>query len=141
MNTAGSTFDTLLGVYTGTNLSDLTLVAGDDDSGGFLTSQVTFNAQVGTDYQIAIDGLNGASGDILLSWVMEITTDRLPVITSMSDGLTVGMGENASFTVSVDQSPVAFQWYLNGQILPGAQSNVVTVTNVQPADVGLYYVR
>jgi hypothetical protein len=141
MTTAGSSFDTLLAVYTGTNLATLQSVASDDDRGGFLTSQVTFNAQVGTDYQIAIDGLNGACGDILLSWEMEITTDRIPVIVSMSDEQTVGMGENATFAVSVDQSPVAFQWYLNGQMLAGTQSNGITVTNVQPEDVGLYYVR
>ena len=92
-------------------------------SGGFLTSQVTFNAQVGVDYQIAVDGLNGACGDILLSWVTEITTDRVPVIASMSGGQTVGMGEDVTFAVSVDTSPVAFQWYLNGGLIPDAQSN------------------
>jgi hypothetical protein len=141
MTTAGSSFDTLLAVYTGTNLNALTMIASDDDSGGFLTSKVTFNAQVGVDYQIAIDGLNGASGDIVLSWVMEITTDRLPVITSMSDGKTVGIGEDATFAVSVDTSPVNFQWYLNGNPVTGAISNNITVTNVQEDDVGLYYVR
>ena len=32
--TNGSSFDTLLGVYTGTNVSELTTIAGDDDGGG-----------------------------------------------------------------------------------------------------------
>src|SRR5262249_25006237 len=34
VTTAGSSFDTTLGVYNGTVVSGLTLVAGDDDSGG-----------------------------------------------------------------------------------------------------------
>ena len=141
ITTAGSNFDTVLAVYTGTNLANLNLVAGDDDSGGFLTSRVIFNAEVGTEYHIAIDGLNGACGDIVLSWDMEITTDRLPVITSKSDGQTVGAGEDVTFAVSVDKSQVVFQWYLNGQLLPGAQSATITVTNAQAVNVGLYYVR
>src|SRR5206468_2169340 len=41
-STAGSSFDTLLAVYTGTDLARLTEVASDDDSGGFYTSLVTF---------------------------------------------------------------------------------------------------
>ena len=53
-DTRGSTFDTLLGVYTGTSLGSLTLVASDDDRGGYLTSQLRFNAVAGTDYQIAV---------------------------------------------------------------------------------------
>lgn len=43
--TAGSTFDTLLGVYTGDRLSALIRVASDEDRGGFLTSDARFNAE------------------------------------------------------------------------------------------------
>src|SRR5208282_825831 len=55
-----------LGVFTGTNVSQLTPVAADDDSGGFFTSLVTFNVTAGTAYQIAVDGFKGASGDVIL---------------------------------------------------------------------------
>ena len=41
------TFDTILGVYTGSSVSSLTTVASDDDSGGNYTSKVTFNAVPG----------------------------------------------------------------------------------------------
>jgi len=37
-------FDTLLGVYTGAEVSSLNEEASDEDRGGFLTSQVIFNA-------------------------------------------------------------------------------------------------
>ena len=53
IDTIGSSFDTILGVYTGSSVSALTTVASDDDSGGNYTSKVTFNAVAGTTYQIA----------------------------------------------------------------------------------------
>ena len=66
IDTIGSTFNTILGIYTGSSVSALTAVASDDDSGGNVTSMVTFNAVSGTTYQIAVDGYNGASGNISL---------------------------------------------------------------------------
>ena len=64
ITTAGSTFDTLLGVYTGTTVSALTAVASNDDDGAVTTSRVTFNAVSGTTYRIAVDGKNGAAGSV-----------------------------------------------------------------------------
>src|SRR5207247_3301090 len=64
ITTAGSNFDTLLGVYTGTSVDALTTVAGNNDENapGILTSRVVFDAVVGQQYQIAVDGAAGASG-------------------------------------------------------------------------------
>lgn len=70
MSTAGSTFDTTLGVYTGTALSRLRRVAANDDesfSSNQLTSRVSFNAVAGATYQILVDGFGGASGSVSLS--------------------------------------------------------------------------
>src|SRR5206468_4372667 len=68
INTRGSSFDTLLGVYTGGSVSGLTAVASNDDiGGGVLQSTVTFNAVGGTTYRIAVDGYNGASGNVTLN--------------------------------------------------------------------------
>jgi hypothetical protein len=74
VTTAGSDFDTLLGVYTGSSVGSLTLVASNDDaSGSDQTSSVTFNAVAGTTYRIAVDGYDGPShglheGHIVLNW-------------------------------------------------------------------------
>lgn len=68
ISTKGSTFDTLLGVYTGLDLSSLSPVAGnDDDPHGDHTSRVQFQATKGTTYQIAVDGYRGATGQVKLS--------------------------------------------------------------------------
>src|SRR5262249_41783113 len=54
LTTQGSSFDTVLGVYTGNSVSNLVFVAGNDEdplSSFGLTSRVTFNATTGTTYQ------------------------------------------------------------------------------------------
>src|SRR5437899_11688751 len=59
---------TILGVFTGSSVSALTTIAVNDDvGGGPVTSLVTFNAVSGTAYKIAVDGYNGATGNINLS--------------------------------------------------------------------------
>lgn len=64
VNTIG-TFDTLLGVYTGSVVNSLYTVASNDDFGS-PNSQVNFNATAGQSYNIAVDGYDGASGTVLL---------------------------------------------------------------------------
>jgi hypothetical protein len=56
-------------VYNGTSLTGLSTVASNDDdpAGGTLTSAVTFNAVAGQTYWIAVDGYNGATGNITLN--------------------------------------------------------------------------
>jgi Calx-beta domain-containing protein/uncharacterized protein DUF4214 len=74
-DTSGSPFDTVLGVYTGSAVNALTVIAQQDDvvPGTVRTSSVTFNAVAGTTYKIAVDGYNngGAGGDVgpvTLNW-------------------------------------------------------------------------
>jgi hypothetical protein len=69
IDTCGSGFDTLLGVYTGSAVGSLTPVAGNDDAGGKCSprSRVGFTAIADTTYRIAIDGKNGAQGAIRLN--------------------------------------------------------------------------
>jgi hypothetical protein len=74
ITTAGSDFDTLLAVYTGSAVSVLDLVAQDDNDGNpGGTSTVMFAAQARTTYQIAVDGANGAGGVVALNWSLSAT--------------------------------------------------------------------
>src|SRR5207253_1577423 len=74
VDTHGSSFDTLLGVFTGSSLSSLSSVGqSDDTTGSDKTSVVAFQATAGTTYQIAVDGYRGpssgqAQGSIVLNW-------------------------------------------------------------------------
>ncbi|MFM9959747.1 MAG: trypsin-like serine protease [Planctomycetaceae bacterium] len=70
LSTAGSNFDTTLGVYAGSSLTSLQLVTDNDDenfSSGIYTSRLTFNAVAGATYRILVNGYNGDSGNITLS--------------------------------------------------------------------------
>ena len=72
--TAGSRYDTVLAIYTGSAVGSLTLVGRSDDvSGSNRTSKVNVNATAGTVYRIAVDGYNnddsgGDFGPLTLNW-------------------------------------------------------------------------
>lgn len=74
-NTKGSSFDTLLAVYTNSTLvTNVTAVAANDDDaqgGGLQTSRLWFYAQAGTNYYIAVDGFGGDVGTAKLNWNMD----------------------------------------------------------------------
>ena len=67
LDTFGSDFDTLLAVYEGPDVSNLTEVASNDDAGSDSQSRVTFDAVSGTVYRIAVDGYDGEDGSIMLT--------------------------------------------------------------------------
>jgi hypothetical protein len=69
-DTTGSGIDTVLAVYTGSDLATLTIVTNKDDIAGAADrmSRVTFTPVQGQTYRIAVDGFGGASGVIELNW-------------------------------------------------------------------------
>ncbi len=69
-DTHGSSYDTALAVYQGSTINGLTLIEenDDDDAFGGYTSAVTFQAQEGITYSLAVDGYNGDTGTITLNW-------------------------------------------------------------------------
>jgi hypothetical protein len=67
INTVGSGYDTWLSLFTGSDVSNLSLVASDDDSGGGLSSRIYLNATAGQTYQIAVEGWANRTGPINLN--------------------------------------------------------------------------
>jgi hypothetical protein len=88
IDTCGSAIDTLLGVYTGSAVNALSLVASDDDGGGECSpgSRVVFAATEGTVYRIAIDGKGGATGPI------DLHLDQAPANDDFADAVTIPPG-------------------------------------------------
>ena len=71
IGSAGSGFDTLVSVYTGSTLNGLTRVADAAGPGGV----ATFAARQGTEYLIAVDGASGSSGGIVLTRELSLQAD------------------------------------------------------------------
>ena len=87
LSTTNSTFDTLLGLYTGDTVNGLTAVAMNDDaypgaSRGF--SQMTQPVRADRIYHIAVDGYDGVSGIVALQYAF--TPASLFVLTLNSAG-------------------------------------------------------
>jgi bacillolysin len=74
IDTAGSNFDTLLAIYTGGAVNSLSQVASNNDADGGTQSKVSFTANAGTTYQIAVDGFGAAAGNINLRLASTDTT-------------------------------------------------------------------
>ena len=92
---ASNSFDTLLAVYTGSALDELVLVGSNDDDErtGVWTSSLSFYAEEGVEYRIAVDGWNGGFGDISLTVAMAENDDFEDARMFVSDTV-----EDVSFT-------------------------------------------
>jgi Leucine-rich repeat (LRR) protein len=62
-------------------------------------------------------------------------------IATQPQGLTLGVGANAQFTVAATGiPPLSYQWRFNGVNLLGATNTSLTITNIQPVNGGNYTV-
>ncbi len=68
INTATSSFDTLLALYTGDLVASLTRIADNDDFGGTVQSQVSAPVTAGITYRVAVDGYGTRTGSSALGW-------------------------------------------------------------------------
>ena len=90
LDTTNSSFDTLLGVYTG-DLGSLRRIGFNDDGGVGETSQLSFTAVPRRTYWILVDGYEGARGSFELG---------------LSDGSIAGVGVTLAAPESTDLSTV-----------------------------------
>ena len=139
-STSGSTFDTLMTIYRGTP-PNLVLVESDDDRGGFLSSETRFNAVQGTTYLIKVDGFGGATGRIVLSFKLQVTDLRLPVIVSGPQSKSVSAGSSAVLSVAAQGTQLSYQWFANGVSIPNETRPDLELRNVQEKDVAQYTIR
>ena len=143
LQAAGSDFEPTLSVYTGTNLTALALVAAD---AGTLAngSQVSFLANAGQTYQIAVDGNNGAMGDLVLR--PTLLPVLIPAITVEPQDRLANAGAIVAFTVTVSSvAPVTYQWRRDGVPLAndasrifGADTGQLVLLDVRGSDAGAY---
>jgi hypothetical protein len=110
--TAGSSFDTILAVYTGMGVESLTYVASNDDvHSADRQSRVAFEAHAGSVYAIAVIGREGVTGTIRLRWWM----DSEPPETFIDSGPANVIAEDfALFELSSNEDDVSFECVRDG---------------------------
>lgn len=140
-STLGSDFDTTMAAYTGSEPTGLTPVPSainDDDTAGYLNSQVSFYAVAGTTYLIAVDGFYGAQGDLVLSWQLYPNSAKLPSATNMPQSIVASNG--ASVTLNSPWPKNSCDWLFNGAVI-ATNKSTLTLTNLNTATVGAYVAR
>ncbi len=140
MTTLGSSFDTVLSIYTGTVVSNLVRVAGNDDANDFIVqSSVSFPAVAGVNYNIAVDGFSATAGGVI-EFQMEME-DRRPRIVTQPQSQTVNQGRDATFAVvATGTGSMTYQWRFNGTNIANATNSTYTRAAVLGAHAGIYTV-
>jgi len=109
IQTDGSTFDTLLAVYTGSALSNLKLIAASDDSQRSIAAAVVFKALPGETYLIGVDGYDGACGKIEMQVVAG--APRLTSVTLLPGaGVAIGIDGELGRSYVIEGSSDLVKW-------------------------------
>ncbi len=147
VDTVGSSFDTVLAVYTYDlpylGYASLRDIECDDNSGpDGKTSQVSFVAQVDRPYLVVVDGVNGAKGRARLNYQLE--TNLVPVllaprVVSISRDRVVPVGTPVSFSAEVEgTAPLSFRWVASGGELRVTTNALLDLGPALPAFGGSY---
>ncbi len=133
-DTFGSSFDTMIGVYTGSAVDGLTLLACNDDATGILQSNVGFPAVAGTTYYFRVGGYNGATGAV--QFTLDFGADA-----QVGNSTIIA---NTMLNVPIMATPCGFssaslgQWY---RIIPTSGSLVTLNTAGSNFDTTLTVIR
>jgi hypothetical protein len=140
INSEGSTFNTILGVFTGPGNCFSTLT---NIGCGYTTdyqhegqpSVYVPNIPAGQTNYIVIEGENGASGQVHLNLYFGSPIS----ITSPLINQSGPPGTNVELSVAVTgSSPITYTWQFNGTNIPGATNYALTISNLQDFNAGTY---
>jgi PASTA domain len=112
IETCGSDFDTLLAAYAGDAVTALTAIASNDDVCGFQSS-ISFTAEEGETYRIAVDGRNGLTGLFSLQLRLAPANDDFAdgVVINGDEGSVGGTNDGASLEPSEPGDVSNSVWY------------------------------
>lgn len=146
--TAGSSFDTLLGVYVQEPGNDPPLqrlenVAANDDFGGVATSQVQFGANINQTYYISVDGFNGDAGDISFALSFLSSSNLQPTVLTGGGDRALRLGDPLILTVNFipTTAKLNLQWYLNGSPVNDADQPTLVIPHLQAINLGFYTLK
>ncbi len=134
--TNGSTglgIESVLAVYTGSALTNLSLVASNCNS--LDQTCVVFSAASNTTYRVAVAGCNGTMRDFTLYWNQALA----PYFVRQPYSSNVIAGESVTLSAQAIGAPLlSYQWRLEGTNLLSATNTSYTITNVQTSHMTNY---
>lgn len=133
INTDGSSFDTLLAVYTGCcAFSSLTPVDCDNNNGtNGLTSSLSFPTAANTLYFIAVDGVGGVSGTVKLNYRLMVPM-LLTNLASTTNSLTFGVNVTPLWPYNIQRSTNCSDWSTLLTGTSAVSAVMFTDTNLPP---------
>jgi hypothetical protein len=135
IDTAGSAINTVLAVYTGTTIFNLTNSACARGPGS--ASSVQFLANALTTYSVAVDGVNSEQGTIRLNWKL----GRAPTIMIQPTNQFAIPGANVTFVCQAAGVPAPkFQWRSNDVNIANATNSTLVLNNVRSNHAANYSV-
>jgi hypothetical protein len=139
LDTLGSEMDTVLAVYTPTNvLLQMEQVGGVVSQPGVHRSRVLVGVEAGRQYWVVVDGVELARGQVRLGWAL----GRVPEVSGTWTNALVSVGGSVTLRVGVSGAlPAAgCQWYRNDQPIVGATNATLVLSDVQVSGEGAYRV-
>lgn len=150
-DTLGTTFDTLLGIYTGDAVAALTLLASDDDiaSGrSVYTSRARYAAKAGQTLFVAVDGYRGEgagaaaaeTGSIVLNWRQTVNAALALLNPAFGPaGFSVTVSGNSGELVALERSSDLVTWEPVATSTLGSDGAGVAEDAAAPQTGGAYY--
>ena len=118
-----------------------TVIAGGNEGSA---DGVGLDAQFAQPAGIAVDDSGNvyvSDGSIYANTIRKGVVAGPPVISQQPQGTSAAAGSNVQLSVSAGAVPdPTYQWYFQGNPINGAISNSYTLSNIQPAAAGEYYV-
>ena len=136
VDTKGSTFDTLLAVYTGNAVNSLVSRGKNDDAEPDRTSRVAFQSVAGTTYHFAVDAYGPTRGDVVLN----LRAGPLAPVFTNSPSIRFLLPDS-NLTLSappIGNGPITYQWLRSGTPIDGANATSLALTTLQPEQSGIY---
>ncbi|HKQ40191.1 MAG TPA: PPC domain-containing protein, partial [Verrucomicrobiae bacterium] len=120
LDTSGSSFNTVLAVYTGPGptITNLTALICDNDSGPGTTSSLNFSAAKNVTYYIAVDGFNGVTGTAHLNYRLLVPMTLSRVLKTNDTDCRLRVTATPSYPLTIQRCSGFQTW-----------ANVITITN------------
>jgi subtilisin-like proprotein convertase family protein len=139
LSLCGSSYDTKIGVYSG-SCGALVCVTGNDDFCG-LQSQVAFPTVNGTTYYILVTGFASESG----SFTLNRSCENPCAIIAQPVARVICQGASTTFNITAPQFNITYQWQLSTNLggtwsnIAGATTNSTSVANALLSQSGNQY--